>query len=600
MRQAIGIIGALIFSAVVSAQGSVNWSVLPNARTGAPNEDLTFLATIVNGADVTMTCQPRFGGFFTLTGGARGQARFFTYDNGVVGDTANGLVAIPANGRQDYVVVLDVDRAYSGNIIQNIRCTDPDDLIADLRRIPLVNDFQVVVEAGNPPDIVMIGETLSNDGVARVGTTGPRAALMTMAAINIGGTATDFVVFPDITGFSRLQRGYEPTICEIDTAGACTGPEDTFVRISSWPTDEVRLFAVRIRVPPQNGIPFYPDQLRLRVRAAADPSLNASDLSRPADYASEWGPLLDAMFGGYNTAVEAKAQEPFDDIVAPVQQCITQVNGDTGGDFARSGGILLISQPEGTGGRLRGEGYLELSDGQFRTNDIELFLPVSLNAEEGSGDATVTISGGGPDAPVENDVSLSASVAAPDGAQAISLSWGGNTAQGGILDARRDSRVRCAGVPPDGDLDISLEDALTFADEMNAEPGINGETSVNVGEDEDGIYYEPPLGGEGRLLEGFVPHRPGFTGLTEAQVGLMYDGSLSALRIASQVGYSGVFVPAEFDTSGATPVVRCGVMSFTGTTPTVGGDQDNQDGGVVILLPIDEDPAELGDGECIQ
>ncbi|WP_109259624.1 hypothetical protein [Hyphobacterium indicum] len=606
MQLGLGTLIALILPAAVFAQGTVSWSILPNARTGAPNEELTFLATISNSRDVTMTCQPRFGGFFTRPGGVSGRAQFFTYDGTTLGDTANAFVDIPAQSSQNYVVVLTVDRAYSGNVLIPIRCTDPDNVIHDLRRIPLVNDFQVVIEAGNPPDIVMIGDTLSNDGVARVGETGPRAALMTLAAVNIGGPATDFIVVPEVTGFSTLQAGYRPTICETDANGHCIGPEDTFVSVADWPTNEVRLFAVRLRVPPQNGVPNYPDQLRLRVRAAPEP--DTTGLDRPADFAGDWNQLLDAMFGGYSSGVEARAQPPFDDIIAPVQQCVTQVNGDTGGEFARSGGFLLVSQEQGSGGPVELDGFLEFADGQFQTGVIGFFRPVQLEFPSESGAGTVSIAGGGTGTVQETDRAFPATLIAQNGDRGVRIHW--DAQGGGLVDIAQAGSTRCAGAPPIPDMPAEEPNqarrllAGFFGggtdNEVHATPAINGESPVVLGEENGVGFVAIGTGDAPALLDGFVPHEPPVSGLTLTQIDLMYDASLGALRIANQAGYGGVFVPADVDTSGNTPAFRCGVMSFTGTIPTRDTPGSNQDGGVTILLPLDEDPDELGDGECIQ
>jgi len=606
MQIRLGALVALIFSAGVFAQGTVNWSILPNARTGTPNEELTFLATISNSRNVTMTCQPRFGGFFTRPGGVSGRAQFFTYDGTTLGDTANAFVDIPAQSSQNFVVVLTVDRAYRGNVLIPVRCTDPDNTVFDLRRIPLVNDFQVVIEAGNPPDIVMIGDTLSNDGVARIGTTGPRAALMTMAAVNIGGPAANFIVVPEVTDFSRLQAGYRPTICETDGTGQCLGSEDTFVRIAEWPTDEIRLFAVRLRVPPQNGVPFYPDLLRLRVRAAPEP--DTTGLDRPADFAGDWNQLLDAMFGGYSSGVDARAQAPFDNISAPVQQCATQVNGDTGGDFARSGGILLITPSQDSGGPVEMDGFLEFADGQFTGGDIDFFRPLQFDFPSDSGAGTAEIAGGGSGSVQEVDRSFPVTLIGQNGDRGIRIHW--EAQGGGLVDIAQAGSARCAGAPADPDIPVeemnNAERLLaTFFGgpaprEVNTSPAINSESTVTLDADGGNGFVAIGAGDALRLLEGFVPHQPAVAGLTEAQIRLMYDASLGALRIANQVGYGGVFVPTETDTSGDVPVFRCGIMSFTGTIPTRDTANSDQDGGVTIILPIDEDPAELGDGECIQ
>lgn len=593
MRFAAGAIAALIFSAMAAAQGSINWSVLPNARTGAPNEDLTFLATIVNGRDVTMTCQPRFGGFFTLSGGASGQARFFTYDNGVVGDTANGIVAIPANGRQDYVVVLSVNRAYRGNVIVNIQCTDPNNLPTNLRRIAQVNDFQVVIESGNPPDIIMIGSTLSNDGVARIEETGPRAALMTIAAVNIGGTATDFIVIPDATGYSTLHNGYQPTICETDASGICLGPEEAFVRIASWPTNEVRLFAVRMRVPPQLGVPFYPDYLRLRVRAG--PEAAATGLDGPANQWGDLGRLLDVMFGGYGNGVTARPdRDPRDNFLRfPVQQCATQPNGDTGDDWRRSGGILAIT-PADTGGTMAAVGYLEFSDISADVTASHI-IPVSVEAPANGGSGTVTLHGSGSGTPVPNDVTYPIEAAPPGTTGNLIFTW--EPQPGGFLDFRQAGSARCAPAPANSIVASRPRAAResAFGGTSSASPAVAGFADIVA----DGGNVAG-AGGTPVILQNMQPHTPPLSGLTQEQIALVYDASMTVFRQTAQVGYEAVFAPSSWRIRDNNPDINCGVLGYTGTAITSGQVRANDDAGVSTLTGTDDDPDELGDGECVQ
>lgn len=596
MQLGLGTLIALIFSAVVYAQGSVNWSILPNARTGAPNEELTFLATISNARDVTMTCQPRFGGFFTRPGGVSGRAQFFTYDGTTLGDTANGFVDIPANSSQNYVVVLTVDRAYRGNVLIPIRCTDPDGNINDLRRIPLVNDFQVVIEAGNPPDIVMIGDTLSNDGVARVGSTGPRAALMTMAAVNIGGPAANFIVVPEVTGFSTLQAGYRPTICETDAAGQCLAAEDTFVRIADWPTDEVRLFAVRLRVPPQLGVPSYPDHLRLRVRAGPESDTTAG-LDRPAAR----DPLLqlvDAMFGGGSVSLNAELGDdppldPLDVFVferRPVQQCLTQPDGDVGGDWARSGGILAITPTDVPDGNFTADGFLEFSDLQFG-QDIVRTIPVNLVAPAAGGAGTITLFGGGAGSPVQTDTQYTVTVGAPLGDGGLVIVW--DAQPGGLLDFRVGGRARCAPAPENAAVaDQSAERiADAFAGTMSVAPQVAGFASLTLAQ---GIASN---GSQQPILTGFSLHRPPIQNLSEVQISRIYDASMSVFRIADQAGYGGVVAPTRWQVLDNNPAISCGILSYTGTAQTSSENSANDDGGVSLIK--DEDQPELDDGDCV-
>jgi len=371
-----------------------------------------------------MTCQPRFGGFFTLDGGASGQARFFTFDGTSVGDTANGQVAIPAGGRQDYVVVISVNRETSGGIDVPVRCTDENGLITDIPRLPLVNEFRVRIATGGQPDIIMIGDTLTGDGVTRAGDTGPRTLLMTVAAVNIGDTASDLNIAPELTGFSLLNRNLPPQICEIDAQGACISDQGASVSIDSWATNEVRLFAVRVRMAEQFGIPFYPDLLRLRVGVDA------------ADIATD-----EATFST-SVATDGHARQG-DGFIAPVLQCATQPSGDVGYGFARQGGVITLNQSVAEDSSFVADGYLHISQFQLesRLSDyLAILLEGSLSAESG----TLTALGTGDAGIQQTDLSVDVTIR-NDTAGGLRIAWSGGAAVS--HDLSQAGRTRCVPVP---------------------------------------------------------------------------------------------------------------------------------------------------------
>ena len=424
MRVVLGAFLAALTICSAVAQFPVQMSVLPAGRSAAPNEDVTFLATIVNSSDLAMTCQPRFGGFFTLDGGARGQGRFFTFDGTDVGNVANGQVTIPAGGRQDYLVVIDVDRETSGGISVPIRCTDENNLITDIPRLPLVNDFRVRIASGNQPDIIMIGDTQSADGVARAGETGPRTLLMTVAAINIGDAGSDLVVTPDLTGFSMLNRNLPPQICEIDAQGTCLSAEGNTVSIANWASNEVRLFAVRVRMAEQFGIPFYPDLLRLRVGVDAA-GVAASDATFSTSVATDGH----ARQGG--------------NFLAPIQQCATQPDGDVGYAFAREGGVITLDQSVAGDGSFSADGYLHISQFQFERR-LSDYLAIVLEGALSGGSSTLTALGTGEAGMQQTDLPVDVSVS-NNTAGGLRLSWSGGAPV--THDLGRAGRTRCVPVP---------------------------------------------------------------------------------------------------------------------------------------------------------
>lgn len=408
------------------AQSPVQMSVLPAGRSAAPNEDVTFLATIVNSSELAMTCQPRFGGFVPLSGGAVAQARFFTLDGTDVGGTANGSVNIPAGGRQDYVVVISVNRETSGGISVPVRCTDENDLISDIPRLPLVNEFRVRIAPGNQADVIMIGDTLSRDGVARAGETGPRTLLMTVAAVNIGEAGTNLVVTPDLTGFSLLNQNLPPQICEIDAQGACLSAEGNSVSVGNWANNEIRLFAVRVRMPEQVGIPFYPDLLRLRV------GVDAAGVA-----------AADATFST-SVATDGHARQG-ESFLAPVQQCATQPAGDVGYGFARQGGVISLRQPVSPDGRFEADGYLHISQLQLESR-LSDYLAIALEGALTEDGGTLTALGTGEAGIQQTDLPVEVTIA-NDTAGALRISWPGGAPV--THDLSQAGRTRCVPVPPE-------------------------------------------------------------------------------------------------------------------------------------------------------
>lgn len=567
MKIVVGAIAAALTMCSSWAQSGVNWSILPNVRTGAPNEDLTFFATIVNGSDVEMDCQPRFGGNFTRPGGVSGQARFFTYDGTNVGASFNQVITIAPGGRQDYVVSLSVNRAYSGNIVIPLACTNPDETLIDLPRIPDVNDFHVFVEAGNPPDIVMVSDTISRDGVARVGETGPRAALMTVAAVNIGGDASDMIVFPNITGFSTLNDGLQPTICETDLSGVCTGAEGRFVRIANWTTNDVRTFAVRARVAPPLGVPFYPD--RLRLQAVASPE---------TQQISDWYDIRPEAFvaqaqGSTGVAMDVERQPQFQTGPTPVQQCVYDRTGDVGRGFSREDGIIVFDERINPDGNLSGLGYLRQSTNQFDSR-FEDLIPFELRLPDGnSGDTQLTLFGMGAGTPQVSDTTANVNVQTrSDGS--VEIVWNAQVLPSEGLDApqandvERAGRARCVGAP------YQNRQSTLFTNEQLAEiydidPSIRGlslveeiELRQGTSEAEMGeltkLYADPAENVANAIMGALVIFSGGRPGVTP-------PGGLDGGQTIEDGEAIGILVPSRYsDPEPGPALIDCATLMLTG------------------------------------
>lgn len=319
LRWGIAAAGAVL---CVFLAGSTAWAqvsplrlaVLPSARSGQVGETLTYFGTIINTGEEDLTCREAVG-------------------NIQVGDEFVSIGVIPidddgapipfdvrwpleAGATQRLLIRSDSAAPTAGRARTRIRCLTPPG--PDRQSIsPIlfngVNDFSVNFSADPQPDIIMIGDTVSGDGVARVGASGPRAALLVVSAVNIGAPADELLLVPAVTGFTALN-GLGPTVCETGADGVCLAPESDRAVVENWATGEIRFFAVRLRVPPAFGIPLYPGQLRLALHGfLPEPG------EGPASVAS-LEPVIAGFqsFGtGTSTAVEAEFQADASPIFTP-------------------------------------------------------------------------------------------------------------------------------------------------------------------------------------------------------------------------------------------------------------------------------------------
>lgn len=261
---AVLIAAILAPAAIGQANNPIQMSFLPQGRTGEPNTPVTIFGTVINSGDEALDCQPQFGGFLDgLPAGRTGQLRFFPWDGTTITGTANQVVNISAGERQDYVVEANFNGPFTGIVTPNFACTTAGGTEFEAPRRPVVSDLAFNITDSDAPDIILINATLSNDGIAGVGTTGPRSALMTVAAVNIGDAGTNLVAEARITNFRALNGGLDITVCETDGTGVCISAAGRTLDIANWPSNETKLFAVRARIPPAFSVPFYPDILRL-------------------------------------------------------------------------------------------------------------------------------------------------------------------------------------------------------------------------------------------------------------------------------------------------------------------------------------------------
>lgn len=476
----LGFLLAAIAVGTVSAQVSpVQVSYLPTARSGAPDTPITIFATVLNNGGEEMQCSPQSFNLAFLNqpvpDGIIGQVRFYAIDNGAITSGANDLVSIPAGGRQDFVAELRVNMAYTGVVRTRVRCFgDTESGVSP--RYPLVNDIFLTISDDPQPDIIMIGDTLSQDGTARVGSTGPRAALMTVAAVNIGAVGNNLEITGLIGGFPGLARGIPTTICEIDAAGLCLTAEAESVTIANWATNQIRLFAVRARFPANFATPFYPQNIRLfaTVRPAAPAG------SPPGIGADGDGIIHEDRPESARTSVamDVEIGEAFFQIWDPGEPPTASFGCDFRGDFdsvgLRSGMQLgrLALRPDGDGGAI-GEGWTELQAGR---------QPFTINIPDwNSSEGTITLHGSSSGGASPEDGAMPVTVQHDNDNFAFSFNWEGDDAF--FNDFLSPGRMRCGGFPArpsepgiENGPDVLLEGTFTEYDARDDETLVETET----------------------------------------------------------------------------------------------------------------------------
>jgi hypothetical protein len=498
MRQIIALLAAFVMLGppVLAQVSPIQMSILPNGRSGGINEPVTYFATIVSTAEEALTCAPRFGGFMSgIPAGTSAQARFYAWDGATITGAANADVIIPAGGRQDFVVSITIDRAFTGPLSVVYRCQNAGGDIFDLPRLPLVNDFHIRVANGDQPDILVIADTLSQDGVARVGATGPRAALMTVAAINIGDAAANVAVRTEITGFSLLDSGLTTRICETDAAGQCFGPQSSELQIENWAANETRFFAVRTFIPRELPVPFFPDVLRLAVLFDDNSSSAASPgLSQPTMYKTPGVYIAEVALFAPSVAEVESAIPAFIGY-----QCHSRPDADTSAAFERFGGVILVGPDPDNGGELGGRGYLidSLLDFEARfAQPVELIFPTSQSPDgltrpqDGTGRIMV-LGGDEDDVPQAVDAEQPVVITTPFGA--LVLRHDGTASFEGFYSVP--GRSQCAPIPAPPSAPTGAGLTATTNGRHAAAPNMQGNPEVEVDE-QIGIS----TGDEGQLI----------------------------------------------------------------------------------------------------
>jgi virginiamycin B lyase len=195
-------------------------SVLPASRSVQAGATATVFASIVNSSGFTaVNCGPSI---MSPTPVSFSFQTTSPATNAVTGQ-ANARVSIPAGGVQPFVLVMATKRAtIPVDTVFGYSC-DTVDAAATLVGI---NTLKMVIDNNPVPDMIAVGVTPSNDGIAHTGGVGG-SGFFAIATDNIGTAAS-------LTARVRLSSSSIPvnaTICKTNPAtGACTtaqGPNVT-------------------------------------------------------------------------------------------------------------------------------------------------------------------------------------------------------------------------------------------------------------------------------------------------------------------------------------------------------------------------------------
>lgn len=226
-------------------------ATLPDSRSVTINEPATYFATIVNSGDTDATlCGISLAG----SNVAPVELHFQTTDtnNNLIGFRDNGAT-VPAGGSQTFLVELTPTSAYSGTVPLAYWCA-----ASSAQGQPGVNDVVLVADATNPPDMLSIIATPSNDGVLRVNSAGGVEAAGVAVVNNGGGGDTAVTLTPVMRNFDDLAS---LSICETDNTGACTSAIGASVDTTIGVTPKT--FSIFADAPDQGGIALYPGYTRI-------------------------------------------------------------------------------------------------------------------------------------------------------------------------------------------------------------------------------------------------------------------------------------------------------------------------------------------------
>lgn len=326
MRYAL--FGALILAlsapSSAAAQPNLAAATLPNARSVQEGQPVTFFATVLNSGDTDAT-NCRVIGDPSNSLGTDMDWRSTDAGNNPVGDT-NDPFTVPAGGSQTLVLTMRPVGTSAGSAWNAEFACDEASVSGALgTSIVYVRSIPTGTTAA---DIIMVLQTLSNDGVIRIAENG-RRGVAAGAAVNIGAEAYNGVFQVGYPGQYYISFGPAEThyrdilICLTDSNGVCLNPPTETIEFGAafgstnrWPPDEVKTFNIYFDDAVESDVPFIPEFLRLgalfyeyrvqgqgRSGIAGATSAAVSQPDRPDLPADE--PLSGVWYGYYGDAEDS-------------------------------------------------------------------------------------------------------------------------------------------------------------------------------------------------------------------------------------------------------------------------------------------------------
>lgn len=229
-------------------------AVAPSARATTMNSPVTAFATVLNaGAGAATGCHVVKSALSVATLSYRTM-------NGNQFGPPDTPADIPANGRQDFLLIFDAAQAMQSNLALIFDCTNA----PSAPSVPGVNTFLFTVATPSPADIISVIATPSGDGILNVPVSGTGSA--SLAAQNIGSPrALQARLATSAIGAPGAILPVTITMCRTDPSnGACLAPPGGTPVDFLLQTNAVATFAVFLTYD-GTAIPFDPASKRLFV-----------------------------------------------------------------------------------------------------------------------------------------------------------------------------------------------------------------------------------------------------------------------------------------------------------------------------------------------